>query len=250
MRIDDNTSTQYITTSQSPQQGGLLDGSLSSNEHYLLERRYRRGYHKIISFMEYQLYQGYAIRHFRIGSLPGTTHKDMVSWRSKLFRQIRDEYYQYFEACIIPQIGDETGCLHHHILSASTPKKRLEQAWLSDTWGEISGAPNVWINQVAFPKKRVDLREPARYFCGYLAQRRSGRLQLTLHALPQCSSIDYHRLKVCYGDDMGINQWGHHTFRTNHEVIDAWRCYLASNQPFDTWHRFYNPNDRRQLKWS
>lgn len=199
--------------------------------------------------MEYQLYKNQAIRHFRLGSLPGTSWDLMAKYRSLLYRDLRSEL-GYFEALCVPEVGDLHGCLHYHILSASTPKQKIDHDFLATRWGIIAGAPEVWINQVAFPHRRVDLRPATNYLSGYLSSAPGCRMSLTRGALPKYSSIDYKRLKVIYGDLIKVNQWGYEVYRSNSAVITAWRDYLASHQPFERWFKSYRDFPGGQLRWA
>lgn len=188
--------------------------------------------------MEYQLGRGYAIRHIRLGSLPNADRKTFVDARLKFLRKCRAEY-GYFECAFIPEVGDLHGALHHHMLVASSRYRRIEQTWISDTWGELTNAPVVWVNAVATPDDRDNLPDTAGYFAGYLVKNPAGRLQLTRHALPRHSTIDYHTIKRLYGLPLE-NAWGRTQYRTTPDVINAWRSYLASGQPFYCWLKSYN----------
>ena len=146
----------------------LLISPLSDKKHKKeWSRKQKRCYHRALSGLEVAHSLNEHVRFITLTSSPSSPH-DIHRSFSKLVKRIRRTFGRFEYFAVKEQTSN--GLIHIHLLYRGP---FIPQSWLSDIWGEIHGAPIVWIREVNLRKDSK--KKIASYLVKYLAKDPLGR---------------------------------------------------------------------------
>ena len=115
----------------------------------------RRSYQRLLSGLRHHQARGEIVRILTLTSVPGTSWRDLNSRFQVLRKRITRKYGKLDYWKLRTYEGPGAGVLHVIYVGPWIP-----HSWISRVWGEIHGAPIVYIQQL---KKRYGSKRIARY---------------------------------------------------------------------------------------